>query len=71
MECYHRGGRWLTKKVKTNQEDDIIEAPDDQGNEKWKPFAVSDGFLFFRRYEPCQSCKRGRRVMNDFYERLN
>jgi hypothetical protein len=75
MDCRHREGRWVVKQMRLKLWEEIVaEIPNtDEGEDKWKPFALSpDGLTcYFRRYEPCASCKHGSKVANKFYERMN
>lgn len=77
MDCSHKEGRWRVRRLWIGQEDNqkdedfVAEIPADDGGDKWKPFAVSEGFCFFRRFEGCSSCRHAKKVMKTFYERMN
>lgn len=75
MVCTHKGGQWIVRQVSVEHSSNTIEPPDDHGPERWKPFAVSDGFVFFRKFQPCKKCQpgnaNGEKMIRDFYSQLD
>lgn len=57
MECHHSDGTWPVKKLPVKRWEGHTDPPDSEGGYPWRPFAVYNGDIYYRRFEPCRECR--------------